>query len=247
MIEAEDTEARFILVGPDTPVADHERQLATLRESWDDGINQRQHVDDSTWHSDLVQYLTHLVNLRVAHVESWLESNVQRFEGGHASIEELRRTFGNAVIDLRASVELCRSQCASCNLVCVRSSRLHRDGHDCMTNHKCIHDCTFCERDALPTQPCGQTYVRPRSSPAFKFLTRHNFPVLATPEITCEPIIPHTYQDSYALPNRCQVGTHLCGEPCEHSEKRGCTEKCVKVITLTFNWYPHTLLRTPPP
>ncbi len=160
MIEAEDTDARFILTEPDTPVADHERRLAILCESWD-RARQRQHVDDSTWHSDLEQYLTHLVDLRVAHVEIWLESNLERFEGGHGSIEELRRTFGNAVIDLRASVELCRSQCGSCNLVCVRSSRLHRDGHDCLTNHKCIHDCTFCERDRLPTKSCGQTYVSP--------------------------------------------------------------------------------------
>ncbi|KAH9059756.1 hypothetical protein EDB87DRAFT_1562790 [Lactarius vividus] len=192
VIEAEDTEARFILAGPDTPVADHEYRLAALRESWD-GTDQRQQVDDSTWHSDLAQYLAHLVDLRVAHVESWLESNIQRFEGGHASIEELRRTFGNAVIDLRASVELCRSQCGSCDLVCVRSSRLHGDGHDCLTNHECIHDCTFCERDAAPTQPCGQNAGHPGD-------------------------------------HICQVGAHLCAEPCEHSGKRGCTEKCVKVI-----------------
>ncbi|KAH9171591.1 hypothetical protein EDB89DRAFT_1852099 [Lactarius sanguifluus] len=188
VIEAKDSEARFILAGRDTPVADHERQLAAIRESWD-RTEQRQHIDDSTWHSDLAQYLTHLVDLRVAHVEDWLESNVQRFESDHAGIEELRRTFGGAVIDLRASVELCWSRCDSCNLVCVQSSRLHRDGHDCLTNHKCIHKCTFCERDALPTQLCGQAYVHPHS---------------------------------------CHVGNHLCGGLCEHSEKRGCTEKCVK-------------------
>ncbi|KAI9450269.1 hypothetical protein BJY52DRAFT_196728 [Lactarius psammicola] len=190
VIEAEDTEARFILAGPDTPVTDHEHRLATLRESWDQ-TDQRQHVDDSTWHSNLAQYLTHLVDLRVAHVENWLESNVQQFEGGHASVEELRRTFGNAVIDLRASVELCWSQCDSCNLVCVRSGRLHSDGHDCLTNHKCIHNCTLCERDALPTQLCGQAAGHPGD-------------------------------------HICIVGTHLCGEPCEHSGKRGCEEKCVK-------------------
>ena len=226
VIEAEDTEARFILAGPDTPLFDHEHRLATLRESWDQ-TNQRQHVEDSTWHSDLAEYLTHLVDLRVVHVESWLESNVRRFEGGHASIEELRRTFGNAAIDLRASVELCRSQCGSCNLVCVRSSRLHRDGHDCLTTHKCIHNCTFCEREALPTQPCGQTYVR--SHPSLAFLIHHNFPVLATPEITCEFKIHHTCQHSHAIHNRCLVGVHLCGESCEHSGKRGCMDKCVKV------------------
>jgi hypothetical protein len=185
VIEADDTEARFILAGPDTPVDDHELRLAALRESWDLS-SQRQHVDDATWHSDLAQYLTHLVDLRVAHVESWIESNIQQFEGGHASIEELRRTVGSVIIDLRASVELCRSQCGSCNLVCVRSSRLHGDGHDCLTNHKCIHVCTFCEQDTLPTQACGQTYVRSTFIVCVSFLTRHGFPVPAIPENTCE-------------------------------------------------------------
>ncbi|KAI9450262.1 hypothetical protein BJY52DRAFT_1175724 [Lactarius psammicola] len=192
VIEAEDTNARLILTGPDTPAVDHESRLTTLRESWD-RANQRQLVDDSMWHSDLAQYLTHLVDLRVTHVESWLASNIKRFQGSYASIEELRRTFDNAVIDLRASVELCRSQCDSCNLVCVRSSRLHRGGHDCLTNHECIHDCTFCERDTLLTQPCGQTASHPGD-------------------------------------HICHVRDHLCGEPCEHSGRRGCTEECIKPI-----------------
>ncbi|KAH9029437.1 hypothetical protein EDB85DRAFT_1531855 [Lactarius pseudohatsudake] len=160
VIEAEDTEARFILTGRDTPIADHERRLATLRESWD-LTDRRQHVDDSAWHSDLAQYLTHLVNLRVAHVDSWLKSNIQQIEGSHASIEELRRKFGNAVIDLFTSIELCRSQCSSCNLICVQSNRSHKVNHDCSTNHRCIHSCSFCESDALPSQPCGQSAGHP--------------------------------------------------------------------------------------
>ena len=146
-----------MLTAPNSP--DHESPLTPLRDSWDQTI-QRQHLDDSKWHSDLVQYLTRLVDLRVAHVENWLESNVQELEGGHASIEELRRIFDSAVIDLRASVELCRSQCGSCNLICVQSSRSHKGNHDCSTNHRCIHSCSFCERDGLPTKPCGQMYVR---------------------------------------------------------------------------------------
>ncbi|KAF8261846.1 hypothetical protein EI94DRAFT_1705222 [Lactarius quietus] len=110
VIEAKDTKTRFVLTGPKSPVADHERALTNLRDSWDQAIK-RQNLDDSKWHSDLIQHLTYLVDLRVAHVKKWLESNVQRFEGVHASIEELRRTFDSAVIDLRASIEICRSKC----------------------------------------------------------------------------------------------------------------------------------------
>ena len=147
-----------MLARTNTPVVDHERALTTLRDSWAQTI-QRQHTDDSKWHSDLVQYLTRLVDLRIAHVENWLESNVQRFEGEHASIEELRRTFDSAVIDLRASVELCRSQCGSCNLICVQGSRSHNASHDCFTKHRCIHSCSACERESRPAQPCGQACV----------------------------------------------------------------------------------------
>ena len=155
MIEAEDTEATFLLAGPDAPVADRESCLETLRDSWDQ-INSRQHVDDSEWTSDLVQYLTRLVDLRATHVDKWLKLNVQRFQTGNASIEELRRTFDSAIIDLRASVQLCRSQCSTCNLFCIQS-RLHVGGHDCLTSHECIYDCTFCQRDFMTAKPCGQT------------------------------------------------------------------------------------------
>ena len=243
MIEAKDTAARFILTNSDIPVAEQESRLLTLCESWD-RINQRQHVDDSAWHADLTKFLTHLVNLRVAHVKSWIESNIQRFTGDHASIEELRRTFDNAIIDLRASVELCRRQCDSCSLLCLRSSRSHGDGHDCVSNHECIHDCTFCERDGLPKSPCGERSVRPHSS--LVFLTYHASLVLVTPEITCEPGIYHTCpdQNSHAPRGRCQVGVHRCGERCEHFGKRGCAEKCIQVITPISNYYrPHVLIR----
>ena len=106
-----------------------------------------------------MQYLTRLVDLRVAHVDKWLKSNIQRFQAEHASIEELRRTFNNAVIDLRAGVQLCKSQCSSCNLFCTQS-RFHEDEHDCLTSHECIHECTFCNQEMLSARICGQMYVQ---------------------------------------------------------------------------------------
>jgi hypothetical protein len=138
--------------GPDIPAADRESYLATLCGSWDQ-IASRQHVDDSEWTSDLAQYLTRLVDLRVAHVDKWLKSNMQRFQNRNASTDELRRTFDSAIIDLRASVQLCGFRCGDCNLFCIQS-RQHVGSHDCLTSHECIHDCTFCQRTA---KPCGQT------------------------------------------------------------------------------------------
>jgi hypothetical protein len=130
-----------LLAGPDAPVADRESFLGTLRESWDQ-MTSRQHGDDSEWTLDLAQYLTHLVDLRAAHVDRWLKSNVQRFQAGNSSIEELRRTFDSAIIDLRASVQLCRSQCSSCNLFCIKGGqkslvRFERACQECMLMPPC--------------------------------------------------------------------------------------------------------------
>jgi hypothetical protein len=153
-IEAEDTEARLLLAGPDAPVADRESCLETLRDSWDQ-ITSRQRVDDSIWTLDLAQFLTRVVDLRTAHVDKWLKLNLQRFQAVNASIEELRRTFDSAVVDLRAGVQLCRSQCSTCNLFCIQS-RLHEGNHDCLTSHECVHECTFCQRDLPSAKRCGQ-------------------------------------------------------------------------------------------
>ncbi|KAI9462918.1 hypothetical protein BJY52DRAFT_1221931 [Lactarius psammicola] len=196
VIEAEDTEARFLLAGPDTPAADRERHLLILCDSWDQS-DSRQYVDDSEWISDLVQYLTHLVDLRVAHVDMWLKSNIQRFQTEHSSIEELRRTFNSAVIDLRAGVQLCKSPCAECNLFCIQS-RFHEGGHNCLTSHECIHRCTFCDKEMV-NRLCGQ-----RSQGR-----------------TCTIICADSFADSpegkaaTTSDHRCSAPLHMCGQPCD--------------------------------
>ena len=143
-----------MLAGPNVPFADREHHLSILRDSWDRS-GSRQHINDSEWTSDLVQHLTRLVDLRVAHVNKWLESNIQRFKPEHSSIEDLRRTFNSAVIDLRTSIQLCKSECDSCILLCIQS-RFHEGEHDCLTSHECIHDCTFCNQEGIAARDCGQ-------------------------------------------------------------------------------------------
>ncbi|KAI0302836.1 hypothetical protein B0F90DRAFT_1667445 [Multifurca ochricompacta] len=87
VVDAEDTEAQFSLAGRNTSMADRELKLVALSELWNKE-HPRQHIDDSKWSADLAQYLTHLVDLRVAHVDQWLESNTQRFQMGNASMAE---------------------------------------------------------------------------------------------------------------------------------------------------------------
>ncbi|KAF8270147.1 hypothetical protein EI94DRAFT_1723596, partial [Lactarius quietus] len=198
VIEAKDTQARFVFLEP----------------------NPLQYIDDSKWHSDLVQYLTHLVDLRVAHVENWLESNIQRFEGVHASIEELRRIFDSAVIDLRASIEICRLQCGSCNLTCVRSSRSHKNDHDCLTNHTCIHSCSFCEGDGLPAPPCSQMYVC-SNSPCRLAGVRLPNGKLFTCSGTCFISLDIEHTDHECEDKFCPASCRLCNRLCSGGHLHG--------------------------
>jgi hypothetical protein len=79
VIQAEDTEARFLLAGPETLATDLEHHFSILRDSWD-RTAYRQQIDGSEWVSDLGAHLTHLVDLRVAHVDEWLKLNTQCFK-----------------------------------------------------------------------------------------------------------------------------------------------------------------------
>ena len=111
----------------------------------------RQFIPDTEWIEELALYLSGLIDLRVGHIQYWLDSNLERFQGGHSAIVDLRRQFDDLVIEMKANVRLCSARCANCHLLCLRS-RLHQGEHSCQTAHKCVHNCEFCE---VSTKLCG--------------------------------------------------------------------------------------------
>ncbi len=155
-MECDDTGARFAISDRELPRPPEEIEirLCTLRESWNPETP-RQYIPDSEWVGSLASYLSGLIDLRVNHVQLWLDSNLARFQGGHAAIEELRRRFDNLVIEMKTNVLLCRTQCSSCRLICIRG-RSHDGDHSCQTSHMCAHNCEFCKDS---TKSCGLTYV----------------------------------------------------------------------------------------
>ena len=138
-----DTDARFFV-----PNAEHsqnmsrEEVLYALVTEWDE-FDSRQLVPDTQWAEELAQYLEDLAEMRIDHVRAWVKSNLTRFQAGHASVMELQRTLESAVIDLKSSVQLCRMQCASCQLLCIQN-RFHEGAHDCKTTHVCMQSCEYC-------------------------------------------------------------------------------------------------------
>ncbi|KAJ7722957.1 hypothetical protein B0H16DRAFT_1895971 [Mycena metata] len=65
--------------------------------------------------------------------------------------------FETTIVDLRANVEVCGTQCAKCQLHCLLSRRHDSEiPHDCRTSHNCAHSCDFGEDHPGTEKDCGQ-------------------------------------------------------------------------------------------
>ncbi|KAI6101018.1 hypothetical protein EDD16DRAFT_1495813, partial [Pisolithus croceorrhizus] len=153
-VELHDTESRFFLTAGMAPQPEvREKALETLQSSWE-RYHERQTISDSEWVEALSEYLQGIANLRIDHVQEWLSQNLARFQTGHTSVEELRRNFEGATVDLKSNVQLCKLQCGDCQLLCIQS-RFHDGRHACQTNHQCIYECDFCRETTDELRECS--------------------------------------------------------------------------------------------
>ncbi|KAH7910222.1 hypothetical protein BJ138DRAFT_1127056 [Hygrophoropsis aurantiaca] len=212
VVEAVDTASRFDLAtGSIQQSQSRESALATLREAWDQ-FNSRQLLPDAEWADTLSLHLENLVDMRINHVREWVESNLSRFRSGHASIEELRRTFENATVDLKTRVQLCRIQCADCHLFCIQS-RLHEGQHHCQSSHQCIHVCDFCDEPSGERKLCSMSAGHPGAHICVTSAHLCGEPCMHAGKRgcldECSKVIGHTDEDHI-----CAASIHACGEPC---------------------------------
>ncbi|KAL4067468.1 hypothetical protein V8B97DRAFT_2061708 [Scleroderma yunnanense] len=210
-VESSDTPSQFLVVG--SQPEDRQRTLAALCSSWNQ-FPYRQHTPDSEWIEGLSEYLEHIVNLRINHVQEWLTQNLSRFQTGHASIEELRRTFESAVVDLKGNVQLCKVQCANCQLFCIQN-RFHDGQHDCQTDHRCVNQCVFCQESGQH-KDCTMM-----AGHAGKHICVVNAHLCGEPCKLqgragclgeCTKVADHVDDEHI-----CAAPVHTCGEPCELS------------------------------
>ncbi|KIJ64834.1 hypothetical protein HYDPIDRAFT_111462 [Hydnomerulius pinastri MD-312] len=204
----------FFAAGGTEHSASRERTLSVLRSAWDQH-DSRQHVPDPEWIEGLSTHLETIVNLRIDHVREWLTQNLTRFQAGHASIEELRRTFEGAIVDLKSNVQLCKIQCAECQLLCVQS-RLHDGPHHCQTDHLCAHECDFCLELSGEHKACNMSaghagkhicvVTEHLCGKPCKFQGRHGC-LDACTKVTDHPEDEHL----------CAAPVHACGKPCDLS------------------------------
>ncbi|KAI9460720.1 hypothetical protein F5148DRAFT_255942 [Russula earlei] len=228
IVEADDTLARFAISGDDrVSQADIEMHLTILRESWD-GWASRQSISDSDWMSTLASYISGMIELRVNHVQRWLDSNLERFQAGHAAVEDLLSRFDNMVFDMRRTAQMCRAQCASCHLFCILS-RSHEGEHSCETNHKCDHKCAFCNDEP---KPCGNPAGHPGEHICVVNAHLCGGPCKLSGKRgclqDCTKVTGHVEDE-----HMCSALVHMCGEPCALQEMKlpggkmySCKQEC---------------------
>ncbi|KAJ7210563.1 hypothetical protein GGX14DRAFT_451174 [Mycena pura] len=157
LIDKPDTPSYFFLSDKELESSNSRREsiLADLQSSWDEK-DKRSHVPETEWTAGLSAYLDSLVDMRINHVYEWISSNLSRFKSSHAHVEMLRRVFDTAIVDLRANVEICGTQCANCQLKCLLSRRHDSTlSHDCRTSHQCLHPCDFGDEHPSTEKTCG--------------------------------------------------------------------------------------------
>ncbi|KIJ09825.1 hypothetical protein PAXINDRAFT_102165 [Paxillus involutus ATCC 200175] len=219
---------KFLLVtGPDEIL--RENTLFALRQTWVSAPS-RQHVPDPEWVDGLSEHLETIVNMRIEHVRKWLDANLSRFQRGHASIEDLHRTFENATVDLKSNVTLCKLQCHSCQLLCIRS-RFHQGQHECQTDHSCIHECEYC-LDNSEHKGCTMSAGHPGKHICMVDAHLCGQPCSMIGKSGClgQCIKVMDHPDGG---HECAATTHACGEPCALTDiyladgkRYSCPEKC---------------------
>jgi hypothetical protein len=161
LIDMPDSRLRFFLstTGAAGDVSAREIMLNDFQRTWDSFILRGDQTEED-WISGLTSYLNYVVELRIDYVRKWVDSNLSRFKTDHANIETLRRAFDSEIVDLKANVQLCRMQCGSCYLFCIRP-RGHEDdeSHDCKTDHTCHKLCEFVDEHPDGDETCGSRYV----------------------------------------------------------------------------------------
>ncbi|KAJ7491893.1 hypothetical protein FB451DRAFT_510870 [Mycena latifolia] len=211
-IDHPDTSLRFFLSASDATHDERKSIMTTLQKSWDQ-FDARHQTSEVEWAAGLATFLQARAETRIKYVFHWIQSNLARFTSNHANMDLLQRDFESGAVDLRSNVEICRMQCASCNLLCLL--RRHHDGgipHDCQTTHNCPHPCDFGEEHAQP-EKCG--YPAGHSGKHICVVGVHlcGEPCALRAKNgcmkKCTKIAKHNDEG-----HMCAARIHACGEPC---------------------------------
>ncbi|KAH9912631.1 uncharacterized protein BXZ73DRAFT_56103, partial [Epithele typhae] len=234
IIDLPDSRAHFYLT--DIPVSgqpiSRNDALQNLFAMWKSSLD-RFVTPESEWVDQLQGFLNHLVEQRVELVHAWLISNTAGFPPTHADIQGVRRRFDSLIVDLKAGVQLCSSQCTSCNLRCLLAVR-HEGDHHCRTDHVCPQRCQLTEdADHGADEPCGL----PAGHPGLHLceVTAH----LCAKQCSlhgkrgcqgaCVMVVDHPVEEDHmcaAQLHECGKACSLSGVPLSNGKRYNCSKPC---------------------
>ncbi|KAK7025067.1 VWFA domain-containing protein [Favolaschia claudopus] len=231
-IDEADTSSRFLLSTSEATAEQRHNILAALQQSWN-RFDTRHDMSEEEWIAQLSQFLLDRAETRIQYVFRWIGSNLLRFTSNNAAMDLLRRDFDSGAVDLRSNVEICRMQCASCNLQCLLGRRHGVDvPHNCQTSHKCPHLCDFDNDHTRPVQ-CG--YSAGHSGKHICIVGVHLCGEPCTLEDKngcmkkCTKVAKHSGAE-----HMCDARVHACGAPCslrglkmDSGETYTCPQTCV--------------------
>ncbi|KAJ7504160.1 hypothetical protein B0H11DRAFT_1709774, partial [Mycena galericulata] len=207
------TPSRFFLSASKTTREERQNIMSTLQKSWDK-FDTRHQTPEVEWIAGLTHFLQARAEMRIEYVFHWIKSNLARFKSNHANMDVLRRDFDTGAVDLRSNVEICRMQCASCNLLCLLSRRHEADIlHDCQTSHICPHPCDFGEEHSQ-AETCG--YPAGHSGKHICVVGVHlcGEPCVLEDKNGCMKKCTKVAKHSSDEEHMCDARKHACGEPC---------------------------------
>ncbi|EJD00191.1 uncharacterized protein FOMMEDRAFT_112544 [Fomitiporia mediterranea MF3/22] len=233
-VQVEDSSAAFCFGDSDEQRSKKQDAVQRLIQSWPD-FEMRQCVQDEKWTTQLSSYLQELLDQRTAHVQAWIDSNLDGFGTNNAAIEELRRSLDSKVIELKRSIQLCKTRCERCYLLCL-GVQFHEGNHDCTTDHLCSHRCQFVNEHDDEPDACSLSAGHEgqhRCDPTVH-LCGHpcNLRDKKGCQGNCTKVATHGEDD-----HLCSARRHLCGELCKLQNVRGLGGKLYTCQgTCSFLW-----------
>ncbi|KAI0723140.1 hypothetical protein C8Q76DRAFT_671490 [Earliella scabrosa] len=216
VLDMPDTASRFFIAeaegGPQGQPPTREDAIRELCSAWSSYEDRPAQVE-AEWIEQLQAHLNEMVDMRIEHVRAWLSANTAKFPPTHADIQGLHRTFDSLAIDLKATVQLCGTQCGLCKLTCT-FGRHHDGAHDCRTDHRCPRKCQFTEGvDHDEHEPCGLSAGHP--GPHLCDVSAHlcGKPCKLNDKRGCQEACVKTI-DHEDEEHMCAAKVHECGMPC---------------------------------
>jgi hypothetical protein len=185
-----------------------------------------EHCEFRLLHLVLGALVPELLRRREIRCQAWLTHNSLSFKDS-TEASELQTTLALYLQHLDAAFQLCSSTCAHCLLPCTCVGSKHKV-HSCETDHKCHHECYFCQEDAKHTELVHVNLCNEKAGHGGRHLcasTTHtcNKPCALKNAVNCRGFC--SQQPDHEGDCDCGSGNHLCGVKCALP---GCNNKCVE-------------------